>query len=584
MTARLLRPGRVATVAAILLLLAIGTDSALADTSAYTEPPYTKTTGNNAFWFGWQAVNGVGSSGVDYRYYLCINTYRDTGSGSQQVEFSNGTNGPGSTNCTGSLRSGPSPSTGNNAFQPFSSSTVLQDGAFYQLCVTGYRFEAVGFFSDNSSCAQTTVDRNKPAITAGVDGSATYTRDPTLNLHIGYQDATSPPWNGSNSRASNWICFNKGSACTPTGQPDANCSVPNQGFGSRTNSFDCQASVGNQGDGQWYFCAYSADSAIPDNTAGTNQLYYGVSSNANLSTTQCGYVTLDRVAPNVTASSSATTVTAGDVVSFSASANDAVSGVSGQYSWTWGDNTAGGSGATTSHTYAQPGTYVAHVTTTDGAGNTGEATKTITVNAAPGGGTTGGGTTGGGTTGGGTTGGGTTGGGTASTTPGTSEGTTGATPTTQQLTPTTVSQQNGGGGAQATTVAGLSVVAPKTLKLAKAKSVTLALTPNSAGAAQVTLVKGSKIVASKGAKFGAAATYSLKLKLPRKLKAGAYTLRIAFTPTGQTKAVTKALKLKIVAAKKAKKHGKRVAKPVGIRAAAHPGKPDLSSRKVIAVR
>jgi hypothetical protein len=265
--------------------------------------------------------------------------------------------------------------------------------------------------------------------------------------------------------------------------------------------------------------------------------------------------------------------------------------VSGQFNWTYGDNTAPGTGATTSHTYTQPGTYVARVTTTDGAGNTGEATKTITVNPAggttnpPGGGTT---TPGGGTTnpGGGTTtpGGGTTTPGGGTTTPGTSVGTTGATPITQPLTPATVSQQNGGGGSQSTTVAGLSVMAPKSLKIGSVKSLTLALTPNSAGTAQVALLKGSKIIGKKGATFGAAGTYSLKLKLPRSVKPGSYTLRVSFTPKGETKAVTKTIKLKMVAKKKKKASKRVVARPSGIGAVAHPGKPNFSARKVIVVR
>src|SRR3712207_7070009 len=62
------------------------------------EPAYTKTNGNNAFWFQWQAFNGHngGSNTPNYTYYLCANTYRN----GIQVEAHQGTNGPGAVNCT----------------------------------------------------------------------------------------------------------------------------------------------------------------------------------------------------------------------------------------------------------------------------------------------------------------------------------------------------------------------------------------------------------------------------------------------------------------------------------------------------
>jgi hypothetical protein len=281
--------------------------------------------------------------------------------------------------------------------------------------------------------------------------------------------------------------------------------------------------------------------------------------------------------------SSATDVKVGDLVQFSASATDGA-GVSGQFDWDYGDNTARGTGSATTHTYTQPGTYQVKVTTTDGVGNTGQGTRTIVVAPASGGG---GGTTpppsggGGGTTpppdggGGGTTpppdggGGGTTpppndGGGTTpppntgdGTTQPTNNGSTGVTPVTdQQATPNVVAQMNGGGGAQQQTIGGLGVIAPKTFKLGKAKSLVLALTPEQAGKADVALLKGSKIVARKGATFSAPGTYSLKLKLPKKLKAGRYSIKVSYTPAGASKATTKSLKVKVVAAKKAKKRGK----------------------------
>jgi hypothetical protein len=131
---------------------------------------------------------------------------------------------------------------------------------------------------------------------------------------------------------------------------------------------------------------------------------------------------------------------------------------------------------------------------------------------------------------------------------------------------------NGGGGAQQQAVGGLGVIAPKTVKFPKAKSLVLALTPESPGKAEVALLKGSKIVAKKGATFSAAGTYSLKLSLPKKVKAGSYAIKVSYTPQGATKATTKSLKVKVSVAKKAakKKRGKALS---GIHGKGKPVKP-----------
>jgi PKD repeat protein len=49
------------------------------------------------------------------------------------------------------------------------------------------------------------------------------------------------------------------------------------------------------------------------------------------------------------------------------------------YDWNWGDSTAHGSGATASHTYAQPGTYQVSLTVTDNLGFTSTVTKQVSV-------------------------------------------------------------------------------------------------------------------------------------------------------------------------------------------------------------
>ncbi len=86
--------------------------------------------------------------------------------------------------------------------------------------------------------------------------------------------------------------------------------------------------------------------------------------------------------PTVTPHASATTVSVGQLVNFSTTASDTLSGVSGQYNWTFGDNTGSATGATPAHTYTQAGVYQATVATTDGAGNQGHGNIAITVNPA----------------------------------------------------------------------------------------------------------------------------------------------------------------------------------------------------------
>jgi len=568
------RPSRrILACLAALTAIAVCASSAQASITGYQEPAYTKTNGNNSFWYAWQAFNGWngGSNTPNYTYYLCANTYRN----GVQVEAHQGTNGPGSTNCTQPLRSasGAGQNSGNYAFLPFQANTVLDDGARYTLCANGYYFDFFIWAQDNANfgnCPTTVIDRNAPVVQASVNGSDTYTRNPVLNLRLGYEDATSPPWFGSNGRASNWTCVTLGQPCTPGGNPDADCSIP-QVQNSRINAFTCQADVSAVGDGTWYFCARSADAAMPDNPSGTNQLG-GTSNQANLSGVSCGNVTLDRVAPSVTVNSSTTNATVGELVSFSATASDPA-GVGG-LDWDYGDNTGHGSGAATTHTYTQPGTYVVRASTTDGAGNSGSGTRQIVVSPASTGGGGGGTTPGGGTT----TPGGTT------TTP-TNNGSTGVTVVTQQqATPEVIAQMNGTTSAQQQTVGGLGVIAPKAFKIGKVKSLTLALTPEAAGKAEVALLKGSKIVTKKGATFTAAGTYSLKLKLPKKVKPGTYSIKVSYTPNGTTKASTKSLKVKGVAAKKPARRKRAAAKLEGVGGVTKALEPRPQDRRVKVIR
>jgi PKD repeat protein len=421
------------------------------------------------------------------------------------------------------------------------------------MCSTGFLwYSYAGWGQENTNsdnCVGTVIDRNKPNVQVAVNGTAERTNNPQLQFSIAYQDATSPPWKGSNGYASNWTCISRGGPCTPGGNPDNDCSVPTVA-NSRNNAFYCQGDFSAQPDGDYYFCAFAADSAVPDNPNGTNQS--GTSNQANLSDRQCGHVVLDRAGPSVTANASTTSTTVGTLVSFSGSASDPA-GVQSAYDWDFGDNTGHGSGATATHTYTQPGTYQVKLGAKDTLGNNGMGT--VTINVAPAG------SGGGGSTpppAGGGGGGGSTpppGGGGGTTTPtggGTPTGTSGATATQTQVTTSTVSTQNGNAGAQTASVGGqLDVIAPKKLASGR-RQVVLALTPDTAGSLQVSFLKGSKVVARKSAVFGGGGTYSLKLKVPAKLKPGTYQLKLSFTAKGASKAVGKTVKVKVIKAKAAR--------------------------------
>jgi hypothetical protein len=502
-------------VASFVLLFPLARHAS-ADVGAYPEPTFTKTSGNNAYWFHWTAVTGVDSNGAtDYRYYLCLSTYHN----GVQEEFSNGTIGPGSANCTAALRSGPTPASGNNGFSPYTSGTVLQDGHRYDMCASGWRLYVFVWSSDNAACASTVIDRNKPTLGVTVANGADVTNIVPVPVSISYSDATSPPWNGSNGYASNWVCIQQDGGCVPGGEPNTDCSSPTGGFGNRINSFACGMGIGG-GDGSYHFCTFGADAAVPDNPSGTNQFQTAFSNNANLSDVSCDSVIVDRAGPSVRVTVNASSVTVGELVSFSMSASDP-NGLSGAATWDFGDNSAQAAGTAATHTYTQAGTYVVKVTQTDAAGNAGAGAVRMTVNLAGGGGTV---------------------------TPGTSQGTSGATPiaagvTLPQLTDE-VRRQSGGGGTRTVSVGALDLVAPKRFVAGK-RTMLLACTVASAGSLKVAFLKRSKILARKGATFGGPGTYKVRVKMPKKLRPGSYKLKVTFKAAGAAGAKVETLTIKV---------------------------------------
>lgn len=536
------RPGahaarRLAVAAAALALLALavlalarppGAEAAVAGS---VEPPYTRTTGSNAFWWNWTAVQGIdGAGNANYAYYLC---FRTSANGAL-VEDSNHTNGPGSANCTTSLVGGPwaTPPSGAYGVYPLGGG-ALADGAHYSVCATGAYLYTLLWRSDlvsSNACPQTVIDRSRPSVQVAVNGSQQYTSNPRLDFTIAYSDAVSPPW------PANYRCIKIGAACGPADQfaYDPNCSVPQNGT-SRINGFACSGDFTNQPDGRVFFCAAAADSAIPDNAGNPNQFAYPdgrpvTSDTANISDIGCGSVVLDRAPPEVRATASSASVRVGDPVRLSASATDATSGVSSAYSWTFGDGAPGATGPTATHSYGRPGTFVARVSTRDQAGNPATGSVTVTVREANGGG--GGGEGGGG----GTVGGG----------------------------------GSAGTGSQAVVAGGLRVTAPRRFRLARGRqALRVALVPRRPGTVALALVRGRRVLSASTLRLSGTSRRVVALRLPRPLTGGPTTLRVRFVPAGG-RPVTRSLRVVLVAPPAARRGAPRARADASLRVSGGP--------------
>ncbi len=240
--------------------------SASAVVQGYGASTYTKTSGNDAFWWHWSATTGGDSNGnVNYTRYLCFRTYAN----GVLVEDSNGTSGSGDAE----LHRQPavnSLSQADYAATPFQTSTVLQDGTRYDMCAaSGFYLQPFIWKWTVRRRLWTIVDRNRPQIAVAVDGTAQYTRNPVLQLRIDYADATSPPGGRRRGRVE-LTCSNRGAPCSPGGAPNALAAARPPDPASRTTFFTCSADVSAQPDGL-YGCAFAADGAVLDNPTGSNQ-------------------------------------------------------------------------------------------------------------------------------------------------------------------------------------------------------------------------------------------------------------------------------------------------------------------------
>ena len=480
------------TLLLLTISLACAVPAAAQVTVAGTgEPAFTNTT-TNTQWVQWSAG---GYDGYRLRY-----DYYDNAVATGTVTVNQGAGGTAWASWAGVVN-------------------TLVQGHTYGICVTGEGLLSGMWFPDGSSTCQTgpqtgkrastTIDRTKPVAGMTIDDGAAFTRSTGVGYDVSYTDNLAFPF------PANFVCVGFGGAdCTGAAmQYDADCSVP-AAPASKSTSFSCTDQLGaGAPDGLVTACVVAADAAIPDNPNSANQA--GSATQANLSTPACDSITLDRTPPSVSSAATSTAVTAGQAVGFTAQASDATSGLSGAFEWAFGDGQTG-IGAAVSHAYSAPGSYEANVTVRDAAGNESSKAVTIVVEAAP---ATGGGGT---VTGSDTSGGGATGGGAPAPTP------TAPTP-----------------GAA---VAGLDGEAPKRLRSARARALPLALTATGAGRASIALVRAGRVHAQGAAVVRAAGTHAYRLKLPRRLRAGAYTVKVAWVPVGSATARTRTLRLLVGAA------------------------------------
>jgi hypothetical protein len=471
-------------------LASAGSASAGVTVAGTGEPAFTNTT-TNTQWITWQGSSAYQAFSLDYEYY-------DNNAKTNTVNVAQTANG------------------GSTDWASWAG-TPLVEGHTYGICVIG-RAKMDGItFDDGSSCidganqnkrTSTTIDRTKPSIAVSIDGDAPFSRTASLAYRIDYSDNLAFPF------PANFLCRDIGSdpgqACVGMvyGYAPA-CSAPDAP-GQKTTFFTCtdDLSATAVADGPLSLCVISADAAVPDKPFNSNQA--GDAGQANLSNRVCDSITIDRTAPTLGLSGPAS-ATVGGLNSFTTQAADATSGLTGFYTWSWGDGTPSETGAAATHTYANPGTYNVKVATTDAAGNSSSAEKTIVVAARP-----------------------------QPAVPPADQGTHAGPPSTPSA------------PSAPAIAATLDVSAPKRVKAARLKSIPVALTAGGPGRAGVALVRSGRVHAQSAVTVGSAGTRSLKLKLPRRLPAGKYTLKIAWTPAGASAAQQISLKLSVVGPSKRK--------------------------------
>ena len=499
-------------VFALAALVAPATGGASYASKAGGEPAVTNTPTNSQF-FDWN------SGGSSVRY--CITVYRNTSS------FDRG--------CV------PSPATYYEGGSGYFSQTEnsLPDGTLVATYPSEY-IDGIGLYPcEIDFChSSTLIDLNQPVLTVHAAGTAIYTNNPQVPLHIDYHDALSHPWFAGGDGAAVFVCARRDRACTNADEhiylpscSHANLSRMAAPGSPKENSFDCTFNFSSEADGPVYLCASAADQSVPDpdptsiersilpthvnqsiNPA-TGEVW--TAADANLAENSCGSVVLDRAPPTMNLRVSDRTPRTGDLVTFSASASDAISGISGPFAWDFGDNTPSKQGANITHTYGSPGSYHATLTGHDGAGNEGSARFRLVVRTEKGTG---------------------------------DDGTVVAKPPSKNAI-------GGKGGTQTASLGKLKVIAPKKHRLGgRPTPILLTLIAGDPGAFQAALTKGSKTVSKGAGVLGTAGTFGFTLKLPKHLAPGTYRLHLTYVPDGATSGSTKTIPIKFLRTPTRRRH------------------------------
>ena len=444
------------------------------------EPLFTNSAGNTQ-WFSHVVPGGMDDYRLRYRYY-------ENNALVHEATISAPTSG--------------------TTWANWSGVRTLQEGSTYSICVQGeYSFPNDSlYFSDGpNSCSMgtmmgkrshTTIDRTKPTVSVTAAAGANFAKQGSIPVSIGFQDATAGPFPAT------FLCVEAGTGpCESQHAYSPQCSQPS-GPGKNT-AFECSVDASALPDGPVKICAIGADAAVPDNASGANQT--AQASQANRSDSACDTVILDRSGPQLTVTASKTAILAGESVAFSASVSDAVSGIDeSTHRWEFSDGAAAIAGNVATRSFDKPGTYVVTFRAKDAAGHGSTAQKTITVAARPGTG------------------------GTVTPPPGGGTGT----PSTPGPSPVT-----GTGSLKSVQVGDLTVLVPTKAKLGKARKLVLGARAGKGGRLTIRLTRGKKVLSRLTVGLSAGESKQ-RLRLPRRLKAGTYALKISFKANGSSWSAT----------------------------------------------
>lgn len=427
----------------------------------------------------------------------------------------------------------------DTAWIDWSGVATLEEGHRYEICVRGeYSFPGdPAFFPDGpDTCAAddgkrsgTTIDRTAPVISVTAAGGAEATKSLAFGLSIGFQDNLAGPFPG------NFLCVTAGSSPCDQFVLAGGCSVPSAS--GKDTTFSCTVTPPAMPDGAVTTCVRAADASVPDSATPGNVSW--PAGNANISTVKCDTLLLDRVAPTLGITASRTTAAVGEKVAFSAQVSDATSGTMGDSArWQWDDGAAATPGTSAERSFSTPGTHVVKFRMKDAAGNEGVAEKAIQVTA----------------------------------------------PVTPDPDPTPdpkpdpkpdpqpdpqsdpkpdpndglaahekeIAAAAGGGPVLRVQVGSVTVLAPKRFRIGKSKRLALGVRTDQAGELSLSLLRGKKTVARLSVGIAPGST-TQRLRLPKQLKPGTYSLKTAFTPSGASWSASGSAKIAFLKPKPKKK-------------------------------